>query len=459
MIRPSLVPITLKRHLGFVTLFTVSYILIFSFVYGQTALLETNRIKILLEQQALVLSEASEDKVDWSINTRIPKDLRPIAFSALFDRDHRFLRGNIRHLPESVPLDGTAHILDAAEIGEDVESFEPFIFVARTLPDQRIILIGRTIQNLANLKESVIRALQIGVFPMAALAVVASFILSIRMNRRLKRAYDVLLRVQEGQLHCRLPISSSRDELDAFSEQVNAMVSELEKVVHELSHVGNSIAHDLRTPLARVRAHLEKASLRMEESDPNLDLVTRALAGLDQTFAITTALLRIAKIEAGKAYASFDWLSLPDLAHEVADLYGPIAETRRIAFEVRLEATPKIRGDRDLLLEALANLVDNAIKFTPENGRVTIVVSEGEQGPLVTVSDTGIGVSEKDRLNIFKRFYRCSRSRHILGNGLGLALVAAIVRLHNFTITVKDGSPGSVFELHCSQQVKPSWIP
>lgn len=441
-----------RRTVTFVSLFVVSYLLIFGFVYWQMTNFETTRIKKLLERQAYALSQASGDQIHWSINKHVYVDLRQVTFSALFDQNLRYIEGNITTFPSSVPIDGAAHLIDASWIGEDSQLFDHNVFVAARLPDTRILLIGRNIQDLGHLKEIVVQVLKIGVFPMALLAIVIGALLGQRMNRRLKSAQKVLTRIQQGQLHQRLPLSKSRDELDLFSAQVNVMLTELERVVNELHHVGNNIAHGLRTPLARVQACLENAQRLLTESDAASQSLNRALVGINQTLALTTALLRVAQIDSGKARASFDSVDLFEVVAEAADLYGPVAEARGITLKVDIEPAAPVKGDRDLLLEALANLLDNAIKFSPEQSEVKILLANENAGAIVSVADTGPGILEKDKSEIFKRFYRCSRSRHIAGNGLGLTLVAAIVRLHNFSIEVKNRSPGSVFELRCFPQ-------
>ncbi len=444
--------IVFRRTVMFVILFLTSYLVIFVFIYWQMTEFEISRVKSLLEQQARAFFLASADQIHWSINEHVYVDLRQVTFSALFDANYQYIEGNLRTLPQSLPIDGFVHQLNSRDLGENGQYFEPPLFVATRLPDSRILLIGRSIQDIGNLKEAVLQAFKIGVLPMAITAIVVGAVFSQRMNYRLAQAQKVLSLFQQGRLDKRLLISGGRDELDLLSTQVNALLTELERVVNELHHVGNNIAHDLRTPLARVRASLENAQRLMTESDAAFVFVARAIQGLEQTFALTTALLRVAQIESGRARASFCSLDLSELVNEVAELYGPVAEAKRITLDIDIKAAAQATGDRDLLLEALANLLDNAIKFSPEHGRVNISLLNANSEPVVSVSDTGPGIPEGEKSQIFKRFYRCSQSGQIAGNGLGLTLVSAIVRLHNFSIDVKDGSPGSVFRLHCANR-------
>jgi signal transduction histidine kinase len=183
----------------------------------------------------------------------------------------------------------------------------------------------------------------------------------------------------------------------------------------------------------------------VEEARAVLD---RAIGGLDQSLSIVTALLRIAEIEHNRRLAGFGEVALAELVREVGDLYEPIAEEKRVDLHVAVNDEPAVQGDRDLLLEAIANLVDNAVKFTPEGGRVDLALIRAEGESVVRVSDTGPGIGEDEREIVVRRFYRSDRSRQTQGVGLGLSLVAAIVKLHGFRFTMAPG-PGCVVEIGC----------
>ena len=224
------------------------------------------------------------------------------------------------------------------------------------------------------------------------------------------------------------------------------MLDKIEALVHEIAGVGDDIAHDIRTPLTRVRVGLERGranSRTLEESNAVID---RAIRGLDQSLAIVTALLRIAEIEHNRRLAGFGEVALAELLHEVGDLYEPIAEEKGVTLTIDACDALTVRGDRDLLLEALANLVDNAVKFTPAGGQVEIALTHHDGEGIVRIRDTGPGVSKDERDVVVRRFYRSDRSRQTCGVGLGLSLVAAILKLHDFRFTIEAG-PGCVVEI------------
>jgi signal transduction histidine kinase len=199
-----------------------------------------------------------------------------------------------------------------------------------------------------------------------------------------------------------------------------------------------------------VRIRLERARARASTPGELGTVVDQAIVGLDQSLAIITALLRIAEIEHSRRLDGFAQVPLAPLLREVGDFYDPIAEDKGISLRVEAADEVTVHGDRDLLFEAVANLVDNAVKFTPDGGRVELALLHREGETVIQVRDTGPGIPENEREAVTKRFYRSDRSRRIEGLGLGLSLVAAIVKLHGFRFTIVAGS-GCTVEIVCPQ--------
>jgi PAS domain S-box-containing protein len=220
----------------------------------------------------------------------------------------------------------------------------------------------------------------------------------------------------------------------------------LEEALQEAKVVGDNIAHDLRTPLTRVRIRLERGREHAATLEEFRAVADQAIAGLDQTLTTITALLRITEIEHSRRREGFSEVQLAPLVREAADLYDPIAENKGVTLRVDAADGPIVRGDRDLLFEAIANLVDNAVKFTPEGGRVELALLDQEGETVIRVSDTGPGIPEAEREAVTQRFYRSDKSRNIKGLGLGLSMVAAIVKLHGFRLKISAG-PGCTTEI------------
>jgi signal transduction histidine kinase len=222
----------------------------------------------------------------------------------------------------------------------------------------------------------------------------------------------------------------------------------METMIHALAGVGNDIAHDLRTPLTRARLTLERGRTNATSLEQLQAVADKAIAGIDQSLAIITALLRLAEIENSRRSAGFGNVAVHEMLREVCDIYEPIAENKNIDLHVGVKHRLNVRGDRDLLIEAVANLVDNAIKFTPEGGKVDIDLLRENSETIVRVSDTGCGISEQESEAVLRRFYRSDKIRNTPGVGLGLNLVAAIVKLHGFRLAIHSG-PGCRVEIIC----------
>ncbi|MFC3093686.1 sensor histidine kinase [Alteromonas sediminis] len=256
---------------------------------------------------------------------------------------------------------------------------------------------------------------------------------------RINRIADTTDRiVQEGALHERLPIDSSWDDLSQLSSALNRTLDELDQMVQSIKSVTDNIAHDLRTPLTRLRADIEHVSDHEHRS--------RLLKEVDGIMAMFKGLLRIADVESNKKRQAFAVYSLNTILEDVIELYGPVAEDK--AINVQHQINPAmVEGDRDLLFQALANVLDNAIKFTPENGTITLVLSCHNREAIVHVCDSGPGIPQALTEKVTRRFFRADDSRNTAGYGLGLAMVNAVVKLHKGSLLFKEnphseGSPG-----------------
>ena len=234
------------------------------------------------------------------------------------------------------------------------------------------------------------------------------------------------------------------------SSHITAAVraAQLEEALQEAKVVGDNIAHDLRTPLTRVRIRLERGREHASTLEELRTVADQAMAGLDQSLTTITALLRITEIEHSRRREGFSEVQLALLIREAGDLYDPIAEDKGVTLQVEAPDEATVRGDRDLLFEAVANLVDNAVKFTPEGGRVELALLHQDGETVIRVSDTGPGIPEIEREAVTQRFYRSDKSRNTKGLGLGLSMVAAIIKLHSFRLRISAG-PGCTAEIAC----------
>jgi len=278
------------------------------------------------------------------------------------------------------------------------------------------------------------------------LAVAIGMFLSRRTTRRLARFHDTLARIMRGELQIRLPTRKRRDEIDQLSHDVNLMLDEIVRLMAQIRNVGENIAHDLRAPLSVMRAKLERGLATPEEGALRVT-VSQALQELDRAIVTIAALLRVAEVENGPVSLEFTSIDLAAICADLFEFYEPLGRSKSIS--MTFEASPPVsaHGDADLMREALSNLIDNAIKFTPEGGAVRVSVGMEDGRPTIRVSDNGSGVRPGERDKIFDRYYRTERNGRIRGSGVGLSVALAIANLHGFDLKVSDNNPGAVFEL------------
>jgi signal transduction histidine kinase len=261
--------------------------------------------------------------------------------------------------------------------------------------------------------------------------------------RRIEAINDTSREIVEGDLTRRFPTSGAGDDFAKLVSNLNGMLDRITGLMETVRQVSDNIAHDLRTPLTRLRSQLEIARVQQEQSDPEARAaVERAIGEADGLLDTFPALLRIARIEAEQRREGFAEIELAPLLNDVMELYEPVATERGQTIASRLTDAEAVDGDRNLLFQAVANLLDNAIKYTPAGGRITLGLTTAGEGVEISVADTGPGIPADQRERVFDRFHRLERSRSTPGSGLGLSLVRAVARLHGGVVRLTDNQPG-----------------
>jgi len=437
---------TFRLAVLFALAVTAATSVIFLFIYWQVASFDVKRVDVRLVDEVAKAVSDPEDQIRRELELRLTGDLRRLDYAALFDKDGRLVYGNISVLPEGLPIDGAAHAVEALPVGVRDGATEPAIMVAGRRPDGGVVLIGRSLYEVYALRQLVVEALLLGIAPTIVLALITGVIFSLRSARRLKAINQTIMRIMQGDMNERLPTRGRMDDLNYVASAVNLMLDEIVRLLGQIKSVGDNIAHDLRTPLAIMRAQLERGLVGHSEQGLRM-AAQRALIELDRALTTVTALLRISEIEFGRRRSEFVRIDLADVCANAFELYEPLAEAKSITFTLEAPAPLPYLGDFDLLVEAVANLIDNAIKFTPRGGAVCVAAKAMAGRPIIRVSDTGPGVAPNERSDIFKRFYRSEKFSHIPGTGLGLSMAATIANLHGLDLRVEDNKPGAVFEI------------
>jgi signal transduction histidine kinase len=303
------------------------------------------------------------------------------------------------------------------------------------------LTIGRDVGWIDEVDNAILSLLGWALLGGALLAVLAAVAATWFMSKRIALFTNTASAIINGDLSQRIPVIGAGDDFDRLASTLNSMLERIQELMGNLEQVTNDIAHDLRTPLGRLRQHLELA--RSDADASHRARIESAIGEADSLLAMFSALLRIGQIEADARHSAFRFVDISDVAATIADAYALSAEDSGHVLSQRILPGLRVRGDRDLLTQMFANLVENALTHTPKGTRIEVAVTSRDFGRIeALVSDNGPGVPADQRDKIFHRFYRLEASRTTPGTGLGLALVAAIAELHGGSIAAEDNSPG-----------------
>lgn len=424
-----------RLALVYMALFSTSAVLLLGFIYWSTAGYMARQTDATIEAEITGLAEryrlTSLDGLVRSIRERLKRNPAGSTVYLLTDADYRPIAGNLDRWPNITPgEDGWLSFrLEQASVGEEaVHEARARTFVLR---GDFHLLVGRDMHELTATRALIIRTLGWGFGITVLLGVAGGLMMSRSTVRRIEAINETSREIIQGDLSRRIPSEGTGDDFDQLTENLNSMLDQIEMLMDGVRHVTDNIAHDLKTPLTRLRNRLE--AINMQENPATAD-VEVAIAEADSLLVTFNALLRIARIEAGHRMAEFENVRLSQLIHDVIELYEPLAHEKQQSVSARIEEGVDVRGDRDLLFQAVANLVDNAIKYTPENGRIEIFLERDDAMARVSIRDDGPGIPPAERERVFARFVRLESSRNAPGNGLGLSLVAAVVKLHRANI-------------------------
>jgi signal transduction histidine kinase len=420
------------------------------FIYWSTVGFMTSQVDDTIEAEIVGLAEQYRARglngLVRTINGRIERSPTSSSIYLFASPGLQPLAGNLNGWPKGAPdPDGWLDFnVDDPNQGLKNVNARARVFV---LQGNFRLLVGRDVRELQGMQALIEQALLWGVGITIALAGLGGFMLSRTTLRRLEDINDTSREIMGGDLTRRVPTRGTSDDFDQLASNLNAMLDEIERLMGGIRHVSDNIAHDLRTPLTRLRHKLETlrdGSLCEAERQASIE---ESIQQADQLLATFSALLRIARIEAGGYRLQISEVDLGALIHDAAELYEPSAEEKQVELSVRVDGRPTLQADRDLLFQAVANLIDNALKFTPAGGRIEVSASQAGGRVVLRVADTGPGIPAEDRQVVLERFHRLESSRSTPGSGLGLSLVSAVARMHQAEFELSDNAPGLVARL------------
>ena len=437
---------TLKLAFFYVTGFSSAIFAVLGYVYWSTVVYVSDNSDRAIAAESAVLGNAYDSAGRSGLTDLIERRLRDRFFDEwvylLADPSLGRVAGNLPRWPAALrSTEGWADLTPTLKSGQPSRA-APLRASYRTLPDGYRLLVGRKADDLARFRKMIAIGLGWAGGLFLLLAAAAGISTSRRTVARIEAINTTGRRIIEAGLHERIPLRGTRDEWDDLAQNLNAMLDRIEELVETNRQVSDNVAHDLRTPLTRIRGRLEQAHQRRLDHAQYHALIGDVIVELDTILQTFASLLRIAQIEARERTSGFRRIDLCELAREVVELFDPAAEENAVALKHTTAGQALVVGDRDLLFDALSNLVDNAIKHGGSRGEVTVGVAPGADGAVLAVTDCGPGIPGAERNHVLRRFYRLERSRNSPGNGLGLSLVAAVAKLHGAIIEMADNAPG-----------------
>jgi len=413
----------------------------------------TDLAESALMQRAHLFDRFQGQELDEALNESLRFDIHGSYAYGLFSRQGQPLAGPLVAIPQPLPIDGVSHEVPRWTLASG-ERDEPGRALAMPTRDGRILVLVRQSGKLTAVNSIILEALLWGISLTAIPGLAGWHALRRRPLKRIQQIENATNQIIAGDLGQRLPVADRRDEIDQLASIVNAMLERIEQLMTEVKGVCDNIAHDLRTPLTRLRAHLYRLRVDMHGETPQALQLDSALDETDLLMARFTALLRVSEIESGQRRAAFEEVDAGILLQELHAFYLPLAEDKQQQLLLDVDTdVPLLRGDRELLFEALSNLVSNAIRFTPAHGRIVLRAVPDQGATRIDVIDTGPGIADSDRERIFQRFYRGQANGNQEGFGLGLSIVAAIAGLHGFRLRADDASQGGAWlSLRCAAE-------
>lgn len=373
-----------------------------------------------------------------AIEERLALDAENETIYLLMNAQGVKLAGNLTVWPTAIGEEG---VWFRTRIQHDGATSEARVH-RRDLPGLRL-LVGRDESERVQLRLLLTEGVAWSLGAVLLFAVMGAAVIRRALQARMRPAVATAQGIAAGDFSQRVPISPQGDEFDRLGGTMNTMLERIAALMAGMRGVADAIAHDLRTPIARARTKLEDSLTTATTKEELRAAVEEGIADLDNITRIFQALLRIAEAEAGARRAAFAPLDLPEVLRDAAEFYEVMAEAQEQTLETDMPAHLPMLGDRDLLLQAVANLLDNAIKFTPSGGVVRLTARQDDHGIEIAVSDSGPGLSPEDRARAMDRFFRADASRNLPGSGLGLALVRAVAQLHAGEVMLSDAAPGS----------------
>ena len=435
------------RHtLIYVGLFTLSQIVIFGVLYWSTLRIYEARTNAVIEAEAqdlrLEFAGLSVTEMAAIVTRRCEDEPGEFDEYILATRNYEYIAGNIRVWPTGARQDSA--LIDLA-LGDGSDGYgESAIHrvLTLTLPSGDHLLVGHNLTEFEKIRNLIGRALIHTLALTLLLGFGGGYLFSRALARRLDKINSSSLAILEGDISRRMPLTGSGDEFDVLSRNLNRMLDRIEELMTSMREVTDNVAHDLRKPLSRLHNRIEVTLLGSRDPDAYRETLEHAVREMENIETVFSGLLTISMAESGASRDRFERIDLAEIVRSAVEIYGPAAEDSGLALDVREDTPTPITGDPHLIAQAVANLIDNAIKHAPGTGPVVLRTVRRQDHAELTVADRGPGIPEEFRERAMERFSRLEQSRTTPGSGLGLSLVRAVALLHGGAVALEDNRPG-----------------
>lgn len=381
-----------------------------------------------------------------SINIMMEKDQDKTLVLLLIDNNWKILAGNMERWPGGT-TNRDMWIKFTLDKSHSTGPSSKAIAMNAALPGGYIMLVGRKTDDIESVRQAMVDVLYISFGIMFAMAAVGGLLLSYMIYRRVETINQVFRQVAGGTLTARARVTGTGDEFDHLAMHLNQTLTRITELIDGISDISYSVAHDLRTPLHRLRHRLESLLASNPTPAQVQEQLRTSLADIDSLVGTFNAILRISQAETGTGIDQFALFNMSEVVEDVMDLYQPVAEDKAHHLSANIAEAVMIHGDRHLVTQTVANIVDNAIKYTPKGGSIAISLEAAAGVAVLKVADNGIGIPEALRHRVTEKFFRLEQSRSSPGNGLGLSLVSAAIKLHKGELRFEDNAPGLVVVL------------
>jgi len=443
---------TFRMFFLYLVLFILSSLILLSFIYWSTIGYMYKQLDHHIEYDMERLQHIYTTEGQASLINAIENSLKQRNYESvyLFYNRHnkQLLAGNLSKTPD---FSSGWHLIDLSEFTNKTQLHHRTArILVMPLPNNFILINGLDMESVHQQESMIFQSFLTAIIIVFLLGAIGGFIISLSTLKKINLINQTIYDISHGNFSLRIPSRGTDDDYDLLSRNINDMLDKIHKLMHAMKNISNNIAHDLRTPLTRLQGRLE--SIQKNCSDETSAGIQDALDETDNLLLTFNAMLRINNVESGTHKGHFKPIAIDILLQDAMEFYQPLAEEKDITIVFNSKSDLTINADKDMLFQVFTNLIDNAIKYTSHQGKITIaselITRYTQQYVQVLLSDSGIGIPKSERDKVLEPFYRLEKHRNHPGNGLGLSLVSAIIKSHKGTIEFRDNQPGLKVFIH-----------